>query len=134
EISPKEYRGLYISFNVTMLNLGIPLGFTLAMLMNSGFTSSKWLFVIVGALSFVTATLLVLVVPHSPRDLIFRGQTNKAKYVIQKLRSGTHLKENDLVAEVESLASAMHAETAPRFRDLFSPPNRRSLIIACTLQ
>ncbi|KAJ2685995.1 hypothetical protein GGH99_003604 [Coemansia sp. RSA 1285] len=35
EISPKEYRGLFISLNTAALNLGLPVGFGLAMILES---------------------------------------------------------------------------------------------------
>ncbi|KAJ2635108.1 hypothetical protein GGF40_003807 [Coemansia sp. RSA 1286] len=134
EISPKEHRGLFISFFTVGINFGMPVGFALAMAMQSNPNSSKWLFIFASALSLFVAILLLLLVPNSPRDLIYRGQLEKAKDVVKMLARPEMLSETEVSSQVRTLTKVIKSEAAPRFRDLFSRANRRSLAVACTLQ
>ncbi|KAJ2226565.1 hypothetical protein IWW45_007407 [Coemansia sp. RSA 485] len=112
----------------------MPVGFALAMAMQSNPNSSKWLFIFASALSLFVAILLLLLVPNSPRDLIYRGQLEKAKDVVKMLARPEMLSETEVSSQVRTLTKVIKSEAAPRFRDLFSRANRRSLAVACTLQ
>ncbi|KAJ2871259.1 hypothetical protein FB639_004498 [Coemansia asiatica] len=112
----------------------MPVGFALAMALEPNPHCSKWLFIIASFLSFVVVILLLIAVPNSPRDLIYRSQFEKAKEIIKVLARPQMISEDEAASEARSLAKAIQNEAVPRFRDLFSFANRRSLAVACTLQ
>ncbi|KAI9500654.1 hypothetical protein GGI25_004541 [Coemansia spiralis] len=134
EISPKELRGLFITFNTAALNLGLPIGFALSMLLELKVDSSRWVFIVNGALSLAFAILIVIFVPNSPRDLIFRGKLEKAQLVIQKLNYPNAFSQDDAAKEVHVLAKNFDEDSKPKFKDLFSAGNLRALTISCVLQ
>ncbi|KAJ2731390.1 hypothetical protein IW152_004591 [Coemansia sp. BCRC 34962] len=136
ELSPKEFRGLFITFNMVAINLGMPVGYTLIMLLNFGENCSLWAFIINSLLCLCLAALLFMFVPNSPRDLIYRGKLKEATSVIRRLNHPKLLSEDDISNQVESLKKAIQSEKgqSPKFSHLFSVSNRRSLAISCMLQ
>ncbi|KAJ2890816.1 hypothetical protein IWW38_003927, partial [Coemansia aciculifera] len=136
ELAPKELRGQFITFNMVAINLAMPLGYTLVMILNIGKNCSQWAFIINSLLSMIIAALLFMLVPNSPRDLIYRGKLEEAKAVIQKLNTTKDLSANEAASQVESLKKAMQSEQAlsPKFSHLFNANNRKSLAISCMLQ
>ncbi|KAJ2659720.1 hypothetical protein IWW48_003321 [Coemansia sp. RSA 1200] len=136
EISPKEYRGLFISLNTAALNLGLPVGFGLAMVLESQHLNvTKWLFVINGALSLLIAFLMALFVPNSPRDLVFRGKLKEAQNVIKRLNYPDTLSQEEMIEEVNVLIKVFDDNKKAQFKDLFTQRNNlQALVIACVLQ
>ncbi|KAJ2549647.1 hypothetical protein EV175_004370 [Coemansia sp. RSA 1933] len=134
EISPKEYRGLFITFNTAALNLGLPIGFGLAMVLEPHMEISQWVFIINGALSLAFAILVALFVPNSPRDLVYHGQVEKAQGVIKMLSYPDTLTQDEMVKEIDTLVKVFDENKPSRFMDLFTAGNTRALCIACVLQ
>ncbi|KAJ2825368.1 hypothetical protein GGI24_003181 [Coemansia furcata] len=136
ELSPKEFRGQFITFNMVAINLGMPVGYTLIMILNVGENCSSWAFIINSLLCLCLAALLFMFVPNSPRDLIYRGKLEEAKAVIRQLNHPKLLAEEDIADQADSLKRAMQneEELSPKFSHLFNVGNRKSLIIACMLQ
>ncbi|KAJ2451246.1 hypothetical protein GGF42_004306 [Coemansia sp. RSA 2424] len=113
----------------------MPIGYTLIMILSTGKGCSQRMFVINSLLSLVIAALLFMLVPNSPRDLIYRGKFEEAKTVIQKLNHPKHFAEEDIVSQVDSLKKAMQSEQdlSPKFSHLFNASNRKALVISCML-
>ncbi|KAJ1890928.1 hypothetical protein LPJ81_005843, partial [Coemansia sp. IMI 209127] len=127
EISPKEYRGLFITFNTAALNLGLPLGFGLAMGLDSYVDISRWLFIISGVLSLAFASLVARFVPNSPRDLVYHGRLEKAQEVIKKLSYPDTLTQYEMVQEINALVKVFEENKKARFKDLFTAGNAKAL-------
>ncbi|KAJ2056726.1 hypothetical protein GGI17_006044 [Coemansia sp. S146] len=136
ELSPKEFRGLFITFNMVAINLGMPVGYTLIMVLNVGENCSLWAFIINSLLCLCLAALLFMLVPNSPRDLIYRGKFEEAKAVIRQLNHPKLLSEEDIASQADSLKKAIQSEEglSPKFSHLFNVSNRKALAISCMLQ
>ncbi|KAJ1664081.1 hypothetical protein IW140_004382 [Coemansia sp. RSA 1813] len=135
EISPKEYRGLFIAFNTAALNLGLPLGFGLAMALEPHVVDiGRWVFISNGAISLVLVSLVALFVPNSPRDLVYHGRLEKAQEVIKKLNYPDIISQDEMVEEINALIKAFDENRESRFMDMFSAGNLKALGIACVLQ
>ncbi|KAJ2751989.1 hypothetical protein GGI19_004127 [Coemansia pectinata] len=136
ELSPKEFRGLFITFNMVAINLGMPVGYTLIMVLNVGENCTPWAFIINSLLCLCLAALLFILVPNSPRDLIYRGKFEEAKAVIRQLNHPKLLSEDDITSQADSLKKAIQSEEglSPKFSHLFNVSNRKALAISCMLQ
>ncbi|KAI8321356.1 MFS general substrate transporter [Martensiomyces pterosporus] len=134
ELSPKEHRGLFITFNVVSINMGMLLGVSVSWVLSLASDSRCWVFIINAAFSLCLLMLLLLFVPNSPRDLICRGRIDEAKAVIHKLNRPNELPEKAVDEQVESLTSAIVGEGSSGFRDLLAVGNIRPLAVACMLQ
>ncbi|ORX72324.1 general substrate transporter [Linderina pennispora] len=136
EISPKAHRGLFITFNMVGINVGMLGGFilcwiaTLATLNNSW----RWVFALCAVSSLILLVLMVLFVPNSPRDLIFRNRVDEASKVISMLNGPATWDAAEVRREIDAIADVIQSEKCASFRQLFSRANARPLAIACILQ
>lgn len=134
ELSPKEVRGILVSFNLVALNLGLPIGYGMVVLMNATKTNPQWLFVVNSVISLFAAILLVIFVPNSPRDLIYHNRPAEARRVIHMLNLPMKLSEKEITETIDDITKAIENAGKPRVRDLFRGTNRKSIIIAFMLQ
>ncbi|GHT12585.1 MFS transporter [Planctomycetales bacterium] len=140
EVSPKEYRGRFVSFNQLTIVIGIlasqivnyfiartvPLDFGPAEIAASwnGLMGWRWMF---GAGTFPAVAFLVLMffVPESPKWLVSKGQTKRAKDILTRIGGYTYA-ETELAgmeADIKRTESERNAalQTSNRFSELLSP-------------
>ncbi|GHT47675.1 MFS transporter [Planctomycetales bacterium] len=140
EVSPKEYRGRFVSFNQLTIVIGIlasqivnyfiartvPLDFgpdEIAASWN-GQMGWRWMF---GAGTFPAVAFLVLMffVPESPKWLVQKGKTKRAKDILARIGGETYA-ETELAgmeADIKRTESERNAaqQTSNCFAELLSP-------------
>ncbi len=133
EISPEKWRGRL----GTLFQLGIVTGIFLTLFVNKviqGLGDEAWNIAsgwrwmlgmeVVPAGAFIA---LLFAVPESPRWLAHHGRTEEARQVLERAGGSAHA-----ASEMTALrAAASHEEV--RFRELFSGPFRRPLLLAVIL-
>jgi MFS transporter, SP family, galactose:H+ symporter len=89
EIAPQRIRGMLVSLN----QLAITIGIVFSYLINYYFsTRGNWSWML--GLGVVPATILLigtLFLPESPRWMVLRGQVQKARTVLQRIRAGENI-------------------------------------------
>ncbi len=129
EVSPKKIRGsVGLMYQLAVVTGCISAALTCYVLARwlPAETSWRWMFGSEMA-AIVPFTLLVWMIPRSPRWLVRRGRVEEARAVFVKIGGEAYARDE--------LASIAAADTQPqgRFRDLFSPGVRRALIVALLL-
>ncbi|KAK7906850.1 hypothetical protein WMY93_015462 [Mugilogobius chulae] len=116
EISTRERRGLLVTLYEFMLVLGVMLGFSCSYAFAA--VSHGWTFtfglVIPPALMQFGAFLFL---PPSPRFLVAKGNVEKARLVLQKMRGGI---QEDIEVELRDIQAGLKEESEHSFRELFS--------------
>lgn len=140
EISDPSKRGKMVSIN----QLNIMLGFSAAYfanyyLLQASQTSGEWSMLLginehtwrwmlgIETIPALVYFLLLFSIPESPRWLLIKSQTDKARSVMQHLANKRNV-ESDLKAIQESIGSALPA-LSKRIKTLFSPSLKLALSI-----
>lgn len=126
EISPRERRGLLVTLFELMLVIGVMLGFSCSYAFTT--VPHGWAYtfglVIVPAVLQISALLLL---PPSPRFLVAKGQVEKARIVLARIRGGVH---DQVEAELREIQAGLKEESEHSFCELFSDKaNLRSRLL-----
>lgn len=116
EISPRERRGLLVTLYEFMLVLGVMLGFSCSYAFTAvphGWTFTFGLVIPPAILQFGAFLFL----PPSPRFLVARGNVEKARLVLKKMRGGLH---EDIDMELQQIQAGLKEESEHSFKELFS--------------
>ncbi|XP_037100772.1 solute carrier family 2, facilitated glucose transporter member 12 isoform X2 [Syngnathus acus] len=126
EISPRERRGLLVTLYELMLVLGVLLGFGCSYAFAA--TPRGWVYTFglvippallqMGALAFL---------PPSPRFLLARGQPERAREVLARMRRGT---KEQVEGELRDIQMGLKEESEHSFAELFgAKSNLRSRLL-----
>uniref|UniRef100_A0A671QWX0 Proton myo-inositol cotransporter-like n=1 Tax=Sinocyclocheilus anshuiensis TaxID=1608454 RepID=A0A671QWX0_9TELE len=136
ETSPPHLRGRLVSINT----LFITAGQLTASLINGAFSYMQhegWRYML--SLSVVPALLQFLgflFLPESPRWLIQKGLTQKARRTLSQIRGNQNIDEeyDTIKSSIEEEEKDCGGEGPVIWRMLTYPPARRALIVGCALQ
>jgi sugar porter (SP) family MFS transporter len=127
EVAPADARG----WTVSLFQLAITVGILLAYLVDYAFAAMqgwRWMF----GLSLVPAAIFALgmfYLPETPRWLVRRGQLDKARAILSRIRDTP-----EVDAELQEIeGSIAHAVGRGNWRDLLSPALRPALIVGIGL-
>ncbi|MCX8666559.1 sugar porter family MFS transporter [Acetobacteraceae bacterium B3987] len=129
EITVESARGAMISFYQLMVSLGIFLAFVSDSFLSSG-GHWRWMLGIM-AVPAVLFLIVVLILPHSPRWLMMRGDKERARKVLRILRSDEEVAEAEL-ADIHDRLSRSSDAGYGLFRS--NPNFRRSVFLGIVLQ
>lgn len=129
EITVESVRGAMISFYQLMVSLGIFLAFVSDSLLASG-GHWRWMLGIM-AVPASFFLVIVLILPHSPRWLMMRGETEHARRVLQSLRSDEEVAEAELV-DIQSRLQKSSGAGIGLFKS--NPNFRRTVFLGMLLQ
>ncbi|KAJ2698978.1 hypothetical protein FB645_005467 [Coemansia sp. IMI 203386] len=132
ELAPKEFRGRLVTLNVLAITGGQLIAYLLAWALTDVHNGWRWMFAIS---AFPAAVQLCCLpwLPESPRVLIRRGDTEKARQVLSRVY-GANVPQSIVQDEMDSMEQSMRSENASRYVDLLQPINFKPLIVACVLQ
>lgn len=126
EVAPYNIRGALVSLN----QLAITVGIVVSYLVDFAFAPSggwRWML----GLAVVPSIILgvgMYFMPYSPRWLLSKGFSDRAKAVLEKIRGTTLV--GDEIAEIKA---SLAAERESKWSDLLDPAIRRALIIGIGL-
>ncbi|WP_310963202.1 sugar porter family MFS transporter [Nocardioides terrisoli] len=130
EVSPPRVRGGLVSFNQMAIVIGILLAYIVNFLFK-GFTD-EWRWMLgVAALPGAALAVGMLTVPHTPRWLMLAGREDKARKVLERLRSGDE--DADVDQEMQDIEEANERERGTRLRELWRQPLRAVVLIGVVL-
>ena len=130
EVSPPRVRGGLVSFNQLAVVSGILIAYIVNYLFKDFTNEWRWMLG-VAALPGAALAIGMLTVPRTPRWLVLNGQKDKARKVLEKLRSGDD--DADLDAEMSDMIEVNDKEQGVRTRDLLRPNIRPVLIVGIVL-
>ncbi|MDR0871264.1 MAG: sugar porter family MFS transporter [Planctomycetaceae bacterium] len=129
EISPAKRRGFLVALTQFNIVFGILLAFFsnyVIAAMNIGDTAWRWMFA-VEAVPAAAFFFFLFIVPESPRWLISKGETEKAKKIIEALRTN---KERTADEEVQVIQNAIEEEKRNGKESLFTYKLRFPIMLA----
>jgi len=121
EVSPSRLRGRLGALFSVALTVGLLTAFLSDYVFRDSHLTWRWMFG-VGTLPAVLLVIAVLMLPESPRWLLVRGLSDKARDVL-RLMQGTRDVEDQVAAIEEGLA-----RQSGRWADLLKPAFRMALI------
>lgn len=129
ETAPASIRGRL----VTIYQLAITIGILCSFLINYFLVEEvSWrLIYSTIVLPAVGLFIGVLLLPESPRWLVFRGEDNKALQILKRLRA--NLSEKEILAEHAAIGEIVKAEKPEKWQALFTSANRPVVIIGIAL-
>ncbi|MGN6780230.1 MAG: sugar porter family MFS transporter, partial [Marmoricola sp.] len=130
EVSPKRVRGGLVSFNQMAVVIGIMLAYVVNYFFKGLPDQWRWMLGI-AALPGAALAIGMLTVPHTPRWLVLSGQEDKARKVLEDLRSGDE--DADVGGEMDEINEANDKESSTSVRDLLKPPLRSIALIGILL-
>ena len=130
EVSPPRIRGGLTSFNQMAVVSGILLAYIVNFLLKDVPDQWRWM---LGVAVIPGAVLAIgmLTVPHTPRWLSLSGRRDRAREVLERLRSGDE--EADVDAELEDIEEANEKEGGATVRTLLQPRMRAVLAVGIVL-
>ncbi len=129
EVAPTEQRGRLVSLNQLMITLGIVLAYLANYALADVPGNWRWMFAL-AAVPSVLFGLGMLALPETPRWLALRGQTDRARAVLARLRG-----EDDVEAELaEMTRTAGDSQSRTGWRALTGRRLRPVLIAGIGLQ
>ncbi|XP_070295848.1 LOW QUALITY PROTEIN: solute carrier family 2, facilitated glucose transporter member 12 [Salvelinus sp. IW2-2015] len=117
EIAPRERRGLLVTLYELMVVVGVLLGFGCSYAFSALPNGWRYTFGLVLPPAVLQAAALVLL-PPSPRFLVARGDSERAKEVLVRLR-GVASRET-VEEELRGIQAGLKEEAEHGFRELFS--------------
>ena len=130
EVSPPRVRGGLVSFNQLAVVSGILIAYIVNYLFKDFTNEWRWMLG-VAALPGAALAIGMLTVPRTPRWLVLDGQKDKARKVLEKLRSGDE--DADLDAEMSDMIEVNEKEQGVGTRDLLRANIRPVLIVGIVL-
>lgn len=126
EVAPYNIRGALVSLN----QLAITVGIVVSYLVDYAFAPSggwRWMLGLAVVPSIVLGVGMYFM-PYSPRWLLSKGFSDRAKAVLEKIRGTTLV--GDEIAEIKA---SLAVERESKWSDLLDPALRRALIIGIGL-
>ncbi len=130
EVSPPRVRGGLVSFNQLAIVSGILIAYVVNYLFKDFTDEWRWMLG-VAAIPGAVLAIGMLTVPHTPRWLMLTNQRDKARAVLERLRSGDD--NADIDAEIDDMKKANEKEQGVRARDLVQARFRPTLIVGIGL-
>lgn len=115
EVSPASGRGKMVSINQLTIVIGILLAYLCNYLLADVENNWRWMFT-AGAGPSTLFFVCVFLVPESPRWLVSKGLTERARLVLQRITSS---KEAEV--EISAIQKAIKSEVKGRLSDLIKP-------------
>lgn len=115
EVSPAAGRGKMVSINQLTIVIGILLAYLCNYLLADVENNWRWMFT-AGAGPSTLFFVCVFLVPESPRWLVSKGLTERARLVLQRITSS---KEAEV--EISAIQKAIKSEVKGRLSDLIKP-------------
>lgn len=127
EISPAKIRGRLVALNQLAIVIGILLSyFSDWLLVDIGPNNWRWMFG-VEAFPALIFTIILFLIPESPRWLVKQGSIEKAQKILAKIMG---VRQANI--EIEEIKSSLTAEQGT-YSDLFKPGLRKLLLIGVLL-
>lgn len=114
EVSPAKIRGRLVSINQLTIVIGILLAYFINYLLAGTEDNWRWMFTS-GAIPSGLFLLCIFFVPESPRWLVSKGFTSRAREVLQKISGEAGVKE-----DLQSIEAVVHREVKGKLSDLFT--------------
>ncbi|MDO4588067.1 MAG: sugar porter family MFS transporter [Planctomycetia bacterium] len=132
EISPPSYRGRLVALMQFNVVFGVFMAFISNAVIDWGFSHEiAWRLMLgVEALPALIFTLLVPLIPRSPRWLMARHREEEARTVLLKIGNSVENTESELAAIRESLDLAHHSIHETLFRKIYLVPIMLAILIA----
>ncbi|XP_068958995.1 proton myo-inositol cotransporter isoform X2 [Petaurus breviceps papuanus] len=136
EVSPPNLRGRLVTVNT----LFITGGQFFASVVDGGFSylpKDGWRYMLgLSAIPAIIQFLGFLFLPESPRWLIQKGQTQKARRILSQIRGNQTIDEeyDSIKNNIEEEEKEVGSAGPVIYRMLTYPPTRRALIVGCGLQ
>ncbi|XP_042323400.1 proton myo-inositol cotransporter [Sceloporus undulatus] len=136
EVAPPHLRGRLVTINT----LFITGGQFFASVVDGAFSylpKDGWRYMLgLSAVPAVIQFLGFLFLPESPRWLIQKGQTQKARRILSRMRGNQTIDEeyDSIKNNIEEEEKEVGAAGPVIYRMLTYPPTRRELIVGCSLQ
>jgi sugar porter (SP) family MFS transporter len=130
EVSPPRIRGGLTSFN----QLAVVSGILIAYVVNYAFKdfTDEWRWMLgVAAVPGAVLAVGMLTVPQTPRWLSANGQEERAREVLERLRSGDE--DADVDQELRDIEESNQSERETTFRTLLKPRLRPMLVVGVVL-
>lgn len=127
EISPAAVRGKMVSINQLTIVIGILLAYLSNYLLADVENNWRWMFTS-GAIPAASFLVCVFLVPESPRWLISKGSSGKAKLILEKL-----LPNEVANSELLRIQEVLRKEVKGKFSDLLQPGIKFLVILGITL-
>lgn len=127
EVAPKRIRGAMVSLTQLMVTIGILVAYLVSLYFSP---SGNWKAMFLAAVIPATALLIgMLVLPSSPRWLVFEGKVENAKHVAEEF-SYDKEKADDAIHQMEV---ENEEQKNTKINELWSPAVRRLAIIGIML-
>jgi len=130
EVAPPRVRGGLVSFNQLAITSGILIAYIVDFLFRDAPGNWRWMLGI-AALPGAALAVGMLTVPHTPRWLMLTGSQDRARGVLERLRSGDD--DADIEGEITEIDEANSKESESRAADLLRPRLRPLLWIGLAL-
>ncbi|KAL5615201.1 hypothetical protein BROUX41_005258 [Berkeleyomyces rouxiae] len=154
EIAPSAHRGRLVTANVLFITLGQVVAYVVGWILTQyGRHDTAWRWMVgLGALPAVLQSLLLVVMPETPRWLVRNGNVSLAKKVVLKANGCSAYAADSVIRDIEvevrdeqeealalcsrrARSAGVWAAVPDSWYELFTvPKNRRALAIACLLQ
>jgi MFS transporter, SP family, arabinose:H+ symporter len=112
EISPASIRGRMVSINQLTIVIGILLAYFINYLLADTENNWRWMFTS-GAIPSALFFACIFLVPESPRWLVSKGFTDKAKAVLAKVNGASRVNE-----DIRAIQAGVQGEVKGRLSDL----------------
>jgi sugar porter (SP) family MFS transporter len=126
ELAPFARRGTVLTTYQLFITVGILTAFATGVLLAPG-GQWRWMFAL-GGVTALAQLLAALLVPPSPRFLVRRGQVDRARAALARLRP-----LEEVEPELDAIVSAATEEDTPPLRDLFSARFRPGLVVGLVM-
>lgn len=120
ELAPAQYRGALVSLNQLALTIGILISYFVDVFFARE-AAWRWMFVL-GVIPAIALLIGMIFLPESPRWLMLKGFTEKARHVLQRIRTGS------VEAEIAGIQTLLREEKGD-WHMLLRPWLRPALII-----
>lgn len=125
EVSPPQVRGKLVSLNQLMITIGIVVSY-LADYGLSGARAWRWMFGVAAVPALILVIGLIFV-PESPRWLMSRGLTERAREILKRIRQSSSVD-----AELAEIEQSLQKQEGG-LREIFSAAVRPALVVGIGL-
>lgn len=126
EVAPYNIRGALVSLNQLAITIGIVASYLVDLYFA---TTGAWRWMLgVAVVPSIILGIGMYFMPYSPRWLLSKGWTDRARAVLEKIRD---IKEVD--DEIKEIKESLDVERESKWSDLLDPSIRRALIIGVGL-
>lgn len=127
EVSPAAIRGRMVSINQLTIVIGILLAYFSNYMLADVEDNWRWMFTS-GSVPSVLFFLCVFLVPESPRWLLSKGQTEKAKEVLAQIAGQDHVE-----SEMRAIQAGVQRQVKGKLSDLIQPGITFIVVLGITM-